>query len=63
MVYYARDRGETDCGTKEFANYDEFVTEMSGMGCEYFYVFNGKEWVVAQENGVFDRVEDVLYFA
>ena len=60
VVYYGRDRGETGCETKEFANFDEFETEMSSMGCEYFYVFNGNEWIVSQGTGVFDRVEDLL---
>ena len=60
VVYYGRDRGETGCETKEFANFDEFETEMSSMGCEYFYVFNGREWIVSQGTGVFDRVEDLL---
>ena len=60
VVYYGRDRGETGCETKEFANLDEFETEMSHMGCEYFYLFNGKEWIVSTGTGVFDRVEDLL---
>ena len=60
VVYYGRDRGETGVETKEFANFDEFETEMSHMGCEYFYVFNGQEWIVSTGNGVFDRVEDLL---
>ena len=60
VAYYGRDRGETGCDTKEFANVDEFETEMSHMGCEYFYVFNGKEWIVSKGTGVFDRVEDLL---
>ena len=60
VVYYGRDRGETGCETKEFANFDEFETEMSHMGCEYFYVFNGREWIVSTGTGVFDRVEDLL---
>lgn len=59
-VFYGRDRGETGCETREFANVDEFETEMSHMGCEYFYVFNGQEWIVSTGNGVFDRVEDLL---
>ena len=60
VVYYGRDRGETGVETKEFVNFDEFETEMSHMGCEYFYVFNGNEWIVSQGTGVFDRVEDLL---
>ena len=60
VVYYGRDRGETGVETKEFANFDEFETEMSHMGCEYFYVFNGQEWIVSKGTGVFDRVEDLL---
>lgn len=60
VVYYGRDRGETGVETREFANFDEFETEMSSMGCEYFYVFNGREWIVSQGTGVFDRVEDLL---
>jgi len=60
VVYYGRDRGETGCETQEFANVDEFETEMSAMGCEYFYLFNGREWIVSTGTGVFDRVEDLL---
>ena len=63
VVYYSRDRGETGCETKEFANIDEFETEMSSMGCEYFYLFNGQEWIVSTGTGVFDRVEDLLELA
>ena len=62
VTYYGRDRGETGVETKEFANYDEFETEMSYAGCEYFYVFNGREWIVSTGTGVFDRVEDLLEY-
>ena len=60
VVYYGRDRGETGVETSEFANVDEFETEMSNAGCEYFYLFNGREWIVSKGTGVFDRVEDLL---
>ena len=60
VVYYGRDRGEEGCETSEFANVDEFETEMSNAACEYFYLFNGREWIVSTGNGVFDRVEDLL---
>jgi hypothetical protein len=62
VTYYGRDRGETGVETKEFANVDEFETEMSYAGCEYFYVFNGREWIVSTGTGVFDRVEDLLEY-
>jgi len=63
VVYYGRDRGETGGETREFANVDEFETEMSSMGCEYFYLFNGSEWIVSTGEGVFNRVEDLLELA
>tara|TARA_B110000977_G_scaffold88332_1_gene117414 strand:+ start:217 stop:669 length:453 start_codon:yes stop_codon:yes gene_type:complete len=60
VVYYGRDRGETGCETREFANVDEFETEMSGMCCEYLYLFNGQEWIVSKGTGDFKRVQDLL---
>ena len=67
VIYYARDRGETGCETKEFETVAEFVDYFDGCGCEYFYLFNGKEWIVndhyrkdANDYPMFDRVEDKM---
>ena len=67
VIYYGRDRGETGCETKEFETVAEFVDYFDGRGCEYFYLFNGKEWIVndhyrkdANDYPMFDRVEDKM---
>ena len=47
-LYYGRDRGEKDAmfNAREFADTAEFVKEMENMDCEYFYLFNVREWTV-----------------
>jgi len=45
-VYYGRDRGEKGTEPKEFADVKEWVEHYDGAGCEYFYLWNGKEWLV-----------------
>jgi hypothetical protein len=67
VIYYGRDRGETGVETKEFETVAEFVDYFDGCGCEYFYLFNGKEWIVndhyrkdANDYPMFDRVEDKM---
>lgn len=67
IVYYGRDRGEEGQETKEFDTVAEFVDYFDSCGCEYFYLFTGREWVVndhykkdANDYPMFDRVEDAL---
>ena len=42
-VFYKRDRNEkiTD---RDFPNVAEFIGEMSTLGCEFFYLYDGFEW-------------------
>jgi len=64
-TFYHRDRGE-DLEVRTFNDAMDFV-ENFGWSAEYFYLWNGTEWLVnayqqKSENGFpeFDRVEDVL---
>lgn len=43
---YGRDRGEEGCHYSRFSSPDEFVSEMSGIGCEYFYLWKNDQWHV-----------------
>jgi hypothetical protein len=65
-TFYARDRGE-ELDVRVFNDAMEFVDHYESCGCEYFYLFNGKEWLVnaygrKSSNGFpdFERVEEVL---
>jgi hypothetical protein len=62
-VYYGRDRGESNTEAREFETIPEWIEHYEGAGCEYFYLFNGKEWIVNEygrkdDNGfpIFDLV-------
>ena len=57
-VFYGRDKGETGVDAQDYDDFDDFTTSFEG--CEYFYVWNGNEWLVSEGNLVFDRVEDLL---
>lgn len=64
-TFYHRDRGEP-LDVHVFTDAKDFV-ENFGMGVEYYYLWNGTEWLVngygnkgAWDFPVFDRVEDVL---
>ena len=70
IVYYGRDRGEEGQETQEFDNVVDFIEHFDACGCEYFYLFTGREWVVndhykkdALDYPIFDRVEDALILA
>jgi hypothetical protein len=63
-IFYGRDRGETDVDAREFDNFADFVDYYESCGCEYFYVWDGRNWIVNDHsakdaNGfyVFDFVE------
>ena len=66
-TFYGRDRGEKDVEPQTFNDALEFVEYFDGCGCEYFYLFNGTEWLVnayARKSEIgfpdFERVEDAL---
>ena len=66
-TFYGRDRCEKDVEPQTFNDAMEFVEYFDGCGCEYFYLFNGTEWLVnayarKSENSFpeFERVEDAL---
>ena len=46
-VFYGRDRGEECSGYRTFQNEQEFVDEMSYIGCEYFYIMDDGDWYVS----------------
>ena len=63
-IFYGRDRGESNVDAQEFDNFADFVDYYEGSGCEYFYVWDGRNWIVNDHsakdaNGfyVFDFVE------
>jgi hypothetical protein len=65
-IFYGRDRGESNVDSHEFETFAEFVEYYDGAGCEYFYVWDGQDWLVndhyeKDSNGfpVFDYVEVV----
>tara|TARA_R110000765_G_scaffold90774_1_gene172566 strand:- start:1046 stop:1429 length:384 start_codon:yes stop_codon:yes gene_type:complete len=58
--FYGRDRGDSprDVDAQDYDDFDDFTTSFEG--CEYFYVWNGNEWLVSQGNLVFDLLETLL---
>ena len=58
--FYGRDRGDSpgDVDAQDYDDFDDFTTCFEG--CEYFYVWNGNEWLVSQGNLVFDLLETLL---
>jgi hypothetical protein len=44
---YGRDRGETDVEAKSFDTIAEWVEGMAECWCEYFYLFDGQDWIVS----------------
>jgi|TARA_R110000850_G_scaffold217773_1_gene343404 hypothetical protein len=58
--FYGRDRGDSprDVDAQDYDDFDDFTTSFEG--CEYFYVWNGNEWIVSQGNLVFDLLETLL---
>jgi hypothetical protein len=44
---YGRDRGETDVEAKSFDTIGEWVEAMAGSWCEFFYLFDGQDWIVS----------------
>jgi hypothetical protein len=63
-LFYGRDRGETGVDPREYETIADWI---AGVGQEYNYLWNGKEWLVndheaTDENGfyVFDLLEPVV---
>ena len=44
---YGRDRGETDVSAQTFETIAEWVEGMAGSWCEFFYLFDGQDWIVS----------------
>lgn len=68
-TYYHRDREESwdSVQPQTFAGVKEFIEDRDQMGCEYYYIWNGTEWLVNKYNEtdlmgfpIMERVEDVL---
>jgi hypothetical protein len=59
-VFYGRDRGDSprDVDAQDYDDFDDFTTSFEG--CEYFYVWNGNEWLVSEGNLVFDLLDTLL---
>jgi hypothetical protein len=49
---YGRDRGETDVEAKTFEDVKTWVESMANSWCEYFYLWDGRDWIVS--NGTMD---------
>ena len=69
IVFYGRDRGESNVEAKDFDTVQEFVEYYEGAGCEYFYLHTANGWIVHDRyhvgndaNGypVFDYLENKL---
>jgi len=63
-IFYGRDRGETGVDTREFETFADFVEHYQDCWCEYFYVYDGRDWLVharddKDDNGwpIFDFVD------
>ena len=52
---YGRDRGESGTESQTFATIDEWVEAEAERWCEYFYLFDGQDWIVS--NGKKDTTE------
>jgi len=51
-VAYGRDRGEelTDVEPMTFATIAEWVEGYAGSWCEFYYLFDGQDWIVSKGN-------------
>lgn len=60
-IAYGRDRGELgrSIEAKQFSSILEYHTQFGG-DCEYFYLFDGNEWIVADASGDFKPLGLVL---
>lgn len=45
-IFYGRDRGESDVDAKDFETVAEFIEHYASAGCEYFYLWDGQQWIV-----------------
>ena len=69
IVFYGRDRGESNVDAQEFDTVAEFVDYYASAGAEYFYLHTANGWVVhdrygvgkdALGNPVFEQLENKL---
>jgi hypothetical protein len=55
---YGRDRGETGTEAQTFDNISSWVEAEAERWCEYFYLFDGQDWIVSNgkkdESGCFE---------
>ena len=51
IVFYGRDRGESNVDAKEFDTVQEFVEYYESAGCEYFYLHTANGWIVHDRYG------------
>ena len=49
---YGRDRGEVGVEAKTFEDVKTWVESMANSWCEYFYLWDGRDWIVS--NGTMD---------
>ena len=46
-TYYGRDRGETGVEAQTYENIGEWVESYTESWCEYYYLFDGQDWIVS----------------
>lgn len=60
-VAYSRDRGEDGCDPRRYATYAEFVNQFNIGGVEYWYLWDGKQWLMHScYSHTWDPLEEVL---
>ena len=47
-TYYGRDRGEDTRTPHTFSNVGEWVESYAESWCEYYYLFDGSDWIVSK---------------
>lgn len=55
--FFARDNKAKNVDAQDFKDVSEFFEHYSNMGCEYFYLFDGEQWLVGDFNGAFRSLE------
>lgn len=58
--FFIRDNKAPNAHANDFKDVSEFYEHYNEIGCEYFYIFNGIEWIVADGDGEFKRVGELL---
>lgn len=52
IVFYGRDRGESNVEAQDFDTVQDFVDYYASAGCEYFYLHTTNGWIVHDRYGV-----------